>query len=589
MPPAMNLIAVRRVRCGLLCTVMLLAGCAPAAPPAPQPTAAAAVPIATQPPPPPPPTLEPTRTPPPPTAAPPPPTPVPTATARPRPSLGDAVSEALSNHRGTIGVAIRRLDGTDSAAFNADQRFRSASLYKLFLLVAAMARIENGTLDPQETLIVSQALVDSDPFSDFLPGTRVTVDCALRTMIEMSGNSAADLFEERLGLAAVNTQIGALGLRQSSINEAGASTSAADMALLLGAIGRGEVVSQTASRRMLDLLGAQEQNDRIPVALPLSVAVAHKTGELPGLRHDAAIVFAPSGAYVIATLVQDAPDEAEARAAIIDVSRAAYDALEPRGLETTFGIPPRLARDVFRTTDAEGRMALLSDPRTETVLLASTGVDLADNAENARLRPEAVADLVSLQRTAAAAGVPFWVTSGFLRPTEAEAGRAVPVAWLQPCALSQPDRTPDLRVRELTPTGVQHWLGTVVTISDTHSGEPTQSDDGGTGTGRWLLANAWEHGFVPSLPEDASNGAREPWTWRWVGRDMAARMRAIVTSPAYAAQAINELRSAEAALQAQNPRAKQPPPWGLDRCWTVATSSGRGCASRWYFLPLPGF
>jgi hypothetical protein len=48
------------------------------------------------------------------------------------------------------------------------------------------------------------------------------------------------------------------------------------------------------------------------------------------------------------------------------------------------------------------------------------------------------------------------------------------------------------------------------------------------------------------------------------------------------------LQRAEGELAAQDPRSKQPALWGLsDSCWPVATWSGRGCASRWYFLGLP--
>ncbi len=499
------------------------------------------------------------------------------------------MQEALNGHGGTIGVAIARLDGTASVAINADRRFRTASLYKLFILATAMAGIDSGSLDSGEILTVSPALVAADPFSDYLSGTRVTVDCALRTMVEMSGNSAADLLEERLGLAAINAQIRTLGLQQSSLTQAGASTSAADMAQLLAAIGKGEAVSAAASQRMLELLGDQQQNDRLPLPLPLDVRVAHKTGELPGLRHDVGLVLAPSGAYVIAALVQDAPDEAEARSTIVSLSRATYNALEPSGSPLYLGLPPRLAREVFRTPDTQGRMALLSDPRTETVPLDAAGLDLADDAEHVRLRPEAVPDLRSLQQAAGAAAAPLWVRTGFLRPTEAEAARALPMSWLQPCELTQPERTADLRVKDVPPTGVQHWLGTVVKISDRQVGEPSQLEDATTPVGRWLMEHAWEYGFVPSLPEAASATGRERWTWRWLGREMAARLRPAIGSPDYAPRAHAELRRADSELASQDPRSKQPPPWGLDQCWTVPTASGQGCASRWNFLPLPGF
>jgi beta-lactamase class A len=445
-------------------------------------------------------------------------------------------------------------------------------LYKLFILSTAMAAIESGSLDPQQVLTISPALVAADPYSDFLTGTRVTVDCALRTMVEMSGNSAADVLEERLGFGAINAQMRALGLRQSSLTADAAITTPRDMALLLAAIGRGEAVSPSASERMLELLSNQEQNDRIPVPLPMNVRVAHKTGELPGLRHDVAIVFAPSGPYVLATLVQDAPDEAEARATIVDLSWATYAAFEPGGPQLYLGLPPRLAREVFRLADAQQRMAILADPRTETVRLADLGLEIADGSAT-RLRPEAVPDLIALQRAAQAAGASFSVRSGFLRPTQAEADKAVPVSWLEPCQVTQATRMADLKVKDESPTGLQHWLGTVVTL------------DGSAQSASWLGQHAWEYGFVPSLPEATTSEQPEAWTWRWVGRPMAARVQPAIDAPDYATRLRAELARALAELQAPDRQI-----WGQStQCWTIATASGQGCAARWYFLPLPGF
>jgi Beta-lactamase enzyme family len=41
---------------------------------------------------------------------------------------------------------------------------------------------------------------------------------------------------------------------------------------------------------MLTLLEAQQENDRLPAKLPSGTVVAHKTGELDGVRNDAGII-----------------------------------------------------------------------------------------------------------------------------------------------------------------------------------------------------------------------------------------------------------------------------------------------------------
>ncbi len=490
-------------------------------------------------------------------------------------------------------MVVTSLTSGQSFGVNADRRFTSASLYKLFVLDAAEAAIEAGTLDPSETLTVTSAMATNDPYSDLQVGTRTSVDCALQTMVEMSGNSAADVLLRRLGLSNVAARMRALGRDQSAIADDGAFTSPGDVAHLLESVARGEDVNEAASQRMLDLLGAQQHNDRLPAPLPLNVRVAHKTGELPGLRHDAGIVFAPSGKYVLVAMVDDAPSESEARSTIVDISRSAYAALEPAGAPLYRGLAPRLAQQVFRTPDAQGRLALLGDPRTETAALPQQVDTVADLADPIRAKPELTADLVALQQAAGAAGEPFWVRSGFRQPEDAEAAHAVPTEWILPCPVEQPARVAD---RPVPAAGLaaaqarQVWLGTVISVSDDDAGAPTTPDDSATSVGSWLIGHAAEYGFVPALPESAAARAlgREPWTLRWVGREMAARLRPLLDTPDYADRAMAELRRAEAELAALDPTSARPPAWGLaDTCWAIATTSTRGCPSRWYFLVLP--
>jgi beta-lactamase class A len=364
------------------------------------------------------------------------------------------------------------------------------------------------------------------------------------------------------------------------------------VAIVLERLARGELVSAAASQRMLDMLAAQQHNDRIPAALPLSVRVAHKTGELPGVRHDAAVVFAPSGAYVLVIMVQDAPAEAAARAAIVDISRSVYTALEPAGLPLYLGLPPRLARQVFATPDPQQRLPLPGDPRTETARLPED-VEAAADAGDIRVRAELVDDLRQMQRAANAAGSAFWIRAGYRQPTDAEASKALPTEWILPCPVEHPPLVGDRAVDANQAAAAeprQSWLGTVVSVTDQREAAPSREDEGMTPTGTWLARHAAEYGFIPALAESAAGRSigREAWAWRWVGRQMGARVAQFVGQSSYSVRALEQLGRAQAELGAMDPRTREPPLWGIqDNCWTIATSSGRGCPARWYFLPIP--
>ncbi|MBI2622076.1 serine hydrolase [Candidatus Microgenomates bacterium] len=75
---------------------------------------------------------------------------------------------------------------------------------------------------------------------------------------------------------------------------------------------------------MISLLLQQELNDRIPKYLPKEAKVAHKTGEIDFAKHDAGIVFANSGDYLIVVLSEsDNPSAASER--IANLSKAVYE------------------------------------------------------------------------------------------------------------------------------------------------------------------------------------------------------------------------------------------------------------------------
>jgi beta-lactamase class A len=78
---------------------------------------------------------------------------------------------------------------------------------------------------------------------------------------------------------------------------------------------------------MLAILEAQEFNELIPAGLPPWTRVAHKTGSITGIVHDAAIVFpAERAPYVLVVLTRGFVDPARAAEAIRAVACAVHAA-----------------------------------------------------------------------------------------------------------------------------------------------------------------------------------------------------------------------------------------------------------------------
>jgi beta-lactamase class A len=103
------------------------------------------------------------------------------------------------------------------------------------------------------------------------------------------------------------------------------TTTARDLAIILRAIEEGKAASPTATREMLDILLAQEFNEKIPAGLPRGTRVAHKTGEITAVSHDAAIVYLPGRKpYVLVVLTRGIADGDKSSKLIADLSEIVY-------------------------------------------------------------------------------------------------------------------------------------------------------------------------------------------------------------------------------------------------------------------------
>src|SRR5688500_17741699 len=86
-----------------------------------------------------------------------------------------------------------------------------------------------------------------------------------------------------------------------------------------------KAASPASSQAMREVLLRQEFNAEIPAGLPQGTRVAHKTGFITGVLHDAAIVYPERRKpYVLVILTRGVPDRAVAREMMVDVSRLVY-------------------------------------------------------------------------------------------------------------------------------------------------------------------------------------------------------------------------------------------------------------------------
>ena len=249
-----------------------------------------------------------------------------------------------------VGLSFRDLQSGDSLDINADTSFHAASTMKVPVMIELFRMVERKELSlDQGILLVNQfgSIVDGSPFSvdagddsDSLiyrkVGERVAVRELLERMIVRSSNLATNALIAIVGAERANATAHALGASRIKVLrgvedqkafDAGMinTTTARDLAALMSAIEQNRAASKSSCDAMRAILLRQEFNDEIPAGLPAGTPVAHKTGSITGVLHDAAIVHPNARRpYVLVVLTRGIPDEKVARALIADLSRIVY-------------------------------------------------------------------------------------------------------------------------------------------------------------------------------------------------------------------------------------------------------------------------
>jgi beta-lactamase class A len=196
---------------------------------------------------------------------------------------------------------------------DADAKVTTASLYKLGVLMEAERRVDSGQSRYSDSITIGPDDV-TDEGSAYEPGAVLSLDDALEAMITVSDNGAALALWHLFGGSAIEASLVRAGLPDVLSFDAEGNTLTTPHATgtFFQLLARKELVSAAASERMLARLERQALNDRLPALLPKQTVVAHKTGNLAGLTHDAGIIFTPDGPRIVVVMTWDSFDGANA-------------------------------------------------------------------------------------------------------------------------------------------------------------------------------------------------------------------------------------------------------------------------------------
>jgi beta-lactamase class A len=266
---------------------------------------------------------------------------------QPGPVERDARTAVL---RVRLGAIVARLDGRLSVVVQrpeeaiptidiaGDAVYSSASVIKLPILWSFFEQVDRGTLDPYERWSLADAnRVDGTGVLRFLQAGASLPWLDLATLMTIvSDNTATNALIDRLGIETIQEAIDRLGMTSTRLGrkmfdfEARArgldnTIAGRDVADLLRRFVTGNGLSARSAEQARAILKGQQLNAGLPARLPFEeAAVFHKTGNLPGLLHDAGWIEHERGAAIVVALSDGLANDGDGAAALAAVGEAVW-------------------------------------------------------------------------------------------------------------------------------------------------------------------------------------------------------------------------------------------------------------------------
>jgi beta-lactamase class A len=265
-------------------------------------------------------------------------------------TLESQVRELIAQSGAEVAVAFRSLDGRNEVLIDPDKPFHAASTMKVPVMIELFRQAKSGTISLDDPLPIRNefhSIVDGSTYQLSVGddsdkevyqaiGKTLTLRQLCEAMITVSSNFAANLLIEKLGvenIRATVTRLGAGGMQvlrgvedQKAFDKGlNNSTTARGLLVLFDKIGHGAAVDAQTDAEMVAILKRQQFKDALPAGLPTGIAMAHKTGNITRIHHDAGIVYAGKP-YVLVVLVRGIEDQKKSAELMAKISKAVYDA-----------------------------------------------------------------------------------------------------------------------------------------------------------------------------------------------------------------------------------------------------------------------
>ena len=264
--------------------------------------------------------------------------------------LQQQVDALVKDFNGTIGIYIKDLKKGRVTTYNADTVFPTASIVKVPILIGIMDKMNRGELTYGQSLTYRDSLLYAgvDILGSFKQDEKIELGKLVMLMLTMSDNTASLWLQSLAGTGTrINAILDSMGFVHTRVNSRtpgreanrtqygwGQSTPR-EMSLLFEKIYKGEVVSKTASDKMLRLLNRNFFDREAVSQLPPYTVVFTKNGAVNQTRNEVVLVKGQQSTYVFCIMTKNNKDESwldnnEAWELIRKLSRLLWNYYEPK-------------------------------------------------------------------------------------------------------------------------------------------------------------------------------------------------------------------------------------------------------------------
>jgi beta-lactamase class A len=280
-------------------------------------------------------------------------TPPPESLARVENSLYLSIQAIKKRHKlERLGISFYDSQTTLNWSYNADAYFHAASTIKLAVLIGVYREVFRGRLTADAPVHVRNkfaSIVEGRPFTlnlDWEPtpevakrlGRTMSVRDLAYHMITTSSNFATNLLIDIVGVPAIQQALEELkiegvvllrGVADDAAFQAGLNNqvTASGLLKLLRMIAEGRAWSPEICAQMLEILLDQRFKSGIPAGLPGDVHVAHKTGNISTVHHDAGIIYMGNRNPYFLVILTQFPQDAKRSGAVAEVSKDLFETL----------------------------------------------------------------------------------------------------------------------------------------------------------------------------------------------------------------------------------------------------------------------